>query len=104
LRRGMHYERLLFWLISALTVCFGVRTLLLTKRDVSQYGYDGSPYWLSVQATFYAFNILIALTLLMVSAGRSINIIRQASYLDPLTRVYNRTGFHAKTNDTLAGC
>lgn len=104
LRRGLSYERLLFWLVIGFALSFIPRTLLLLGRDTTQYGYDGSLYWLSVQVTFYAFNVLIALVLLMVAAGRAVHLIRQASYLDPLTRTNNRTGFRIRMNASVADC
>lgn len=104
LRSGQSYERLLFWLVWGFTLSFVPRTGLLMGRDVTQYGYDGSPYWLAVQATFYAFTVLLALVLLLVAAGRAMHLIRQASYLDPLTRTHNRTGFRSRMAASLADC
>lgn len=104
LRRGLNYERLLFWLVLGFALSFIPRTLLLSSRDITHYGYDSSPYWLAVQITFYAFNVLIALVLLMVAAGRAVHLIRQASYLDPLTLTNNRAGFRIRTKAKLVNC
>lgn len=104
LRTGLSYEQLLFWLVLGLVASFGLRTLLLAGRGALQYGYDGTLYWLAVQTTFYVFNLLIALVLFLVSASRAVHAIRQSSYLDPLTGINNRKGFHMRMSDNLAGC
>lgn len=104
LHHGLNYERLLFWLVFGLAATFILLSFMLIGRNASDYGYDGSHYWLAIQATFYAFNVLIALVLMLVAAGRAIQAVRQAGYLDPLTRINNRTGFRMRVEARLEAC
>ncbi len=102
-RKGLGSERLLYWLVMGFALSFILRALSTIEAGSQRYGYDTTLYWVVTQITFYGFGICLAVVFLMASASRALHIIRQASYLDPLTGINNRAGFRTLVRAALAG-
>lgn len=93
LRKERVHERVLFWTSLIFALSFLPRTLVTLGYAKTDYGYDGSWYWVFVQVVFYVFGVIFALLLLITAAHRALHLIIKNSHLDPLTQINNREGF-----------
>jgi diguanylate cyclase (GGDEF)-like protein len=94
LRLGRASERFLFWILLAFAVHFFPRTVLTVGSNApAAQGFGFSPFWLALQFSLAILGVALALALLAVTIGDTIEVLRRERATDPLTGLLNRRGF-----------
>lgn len=104
LRQGNGAERFMFLCVFFFGLSILPRTFLTVGTNSFRYGYDNTPYWTSTQITLNAFIVIFSLSLLLVYSSNRLRKVEQEAFLDPLTRLNNRSGFHSKVEALRARC
>jgi diguanylate cyclase (GGDEF)-like protein len=94
LRLGRTSERFLFWILFAFAIHFFPRTILTvgpTAPAAQTFGF--SAFWLALQFSLAVLGVALALALLAVTIGDTIEVLRRERATDPLTGLLNRRGF-----------
>lgn len=94
LRSGRTSERFLFWILLAFAVHFFPRTIFTVGSNApAAQGFGFSAFWLALQFSLAILGVALALALLAVTIGDTIEVLRRERATDPLTGLLNRRGF-----------
>lgn len=104
LLRGSGAERFMFLSLFIYAASIMPRTLLTVGTDSLRYGYDNTPYWIATQIALSTFIVIFSLALLLAHFSRNLERAEEKAHIDPLTRLGNRSGFHARVTSLRARC
>lgn len=94
LRSGRASERFLFWILLAFAIHFFPRTIFTVGSNApAAQGFGFSAFWLALQFSLAIMGVALALALLAVAIGDTIEVLRRERATDPLTGLLNRRGF-----------
>jgi|SRR5690625_1514325 len=96
--QGGGAERFMFLSVLVFAMIALPRAVLTLGPDLSRYGYDTSPYWISTQIIFNVFIVVFSFSILLVHSARHVIKAEKKATLDPLTNLSNRSGFDSRAN------
>jgi diguanylate cyclase (GGDEF)-like protein len=102
LRTGRLSEQILFWLLAVFSVHFFPRTVLTVGTAAPAAGaFGSSPFWLALQFSLAVSGVALALAVLAVTVGDTIETLRHERSTDHLTGLLNRLGFEEAADGLL---
>jgi diguanylate cyclase (GGDEF)-like protein len=102
LRTGRLSEQILFWVLMVFSLHFFPRTVLTVGATAPAAGaFGSSPFWLALQFSLAVSGVALALAVLAVTVGDTIETLRHERSTDHLTGLSNRLGFEEAADRVL---